>query len=41
MAHPITKPRECRAIMQQNLDWFTHYLIDPKKEPVPKHWDKF
>lgn len=27
MAHPITKPRECRAVMKQNLDWFSHYLL--------------
>jgi len=40
MAHPITKPRECRAVMQQNLDWFVHYLVDSESEPVPKYWDK-
>lgn len=28
MAHPITKPRECRAVSQQNLDWFLKYLVD-------------
>ena len=27
MAHPITKPRECRAVMEQNLTWFNHYLF--------------
>ncbi|MCK5185172.1 MAG: prolyl oligopeptidase family serine peptidase, partial [Candidatus Heimdallarchaeota archaeon] len=27
MGHPITKPRENRAIMHQNLNWFSHYLI--------------
>ncbi len=27
MGHPITKPRENRAIMYQNLNWFSHYLI--------------
>ncbi|MBN2336593.1 S9 family peptidase [Candidatus Bathyarchaeota archaeon] len=27
MAHPITKPRENRAVMQQNLDWFSHYIL--------------
>ena len=27
MAHPITKPRECRATMQQNLAWFSHYIL--------------
>lgn len=26
-AHPITKPRENRAVMQQNLTWFSHYLL--------------
>ena len=40
MAHPITKPKECRAVMQQNLDWFMHYLVDPEWEPVPGYWDK-
>lgn len=28
MAHPITKPRENHAVMQQNLAWFNHYLLD-------------
>ena len=27
MGHPITKPRENRAVMQQNLTWFGHYLL--------------
>ncbi|MBK5112205.1 MAG: S9 family peptidase [Candidatus Heimdallarchaeota archaeon] len=27
MGHPITKPRENRAIMHQNLNWFSHYLL--------------
>lgn len=27
MAHPITKPRENKAIMHQNLTWFSHYLL--------------
>ncbi len=27
MAHPITKPRENRALMHQNLTWFSHYLL--------------
>jgi dipeptidyl aminopeptidase/acylaminoacyl peptidase len=27
MGHPITKPRENRAIMHQNLNWFNHYLL--------------
>ena len=30
MAHPITKPRENRAVMWQNLTWFAHHLLgDP------------
>lgn len=28
MAHPITKPKENKAIMYQNLTWFSHYLLD-------------
>jgi dipeptidyl aminopeptidase/acylaminoacyl peptidase len=28
MAHPITKPRENHAVMQQNFAWFNHYLLD-------------
>jgi dipeptidyl aminopeptidase/acylaminoacyl peptidase len=27
MAHPITKPRENRAVMWQNLTWFSHHLL--------------
>lgn len=27
MAHPITKPRENHAVMFQNLNWFSHYLL--------------
>ena len=27
MAHPITKPRENHAVMYQNLNWFSHYLL--------------
>jgi len=34
MGHPITKPRENRAVIQQNLDWFTHYLVDHEHAPV-------
>ncbi|MFW9921801.1 MAG: alpha/beta hydrolase family protein [Candidatus Thorarchaeota archaeon] len=30
MGHPITKPRENRAIMYQNLNWFSHYLLGEK-----------
>jgi len=34
MGHPITKPKENRAVMQQNLDWFTHYLVDSGHKSV-------
>jgi dipeptidyl aminopeptidase/acylaminoacyl peptidase len=27
MAHPISKPRENHAVMYQNLNWFSHYLL--------------
>jgi len=27
MQHPITKPRENHAVMHQNLNWFSHYLL--------------
>ena len=27
MGHPITKPRENHAVMNQNLNWFSHYLL--------------
>jgi len=27
MGHPITKPRENHAVMEQNLAWFEHYLL--------------
>jgi dipeptidyl aminopeptidase/acylaminoacyl peptidase len=27
MGHGINKPRECRAVMSQNLAWFSHYLL--------------
>jgi dipeptidyl aminopeptidase/acylaminoacyl peptidase len=30
--HPITKPKSNRAVMQANLDWFSHYLWN---EPFP------
>jgi hypothetical protein len=40
MAHPITKPRENRAVIQQNLDWFRHYLLDSVCKPVADYWDK-
>jgi len=32
MGHPITKPRENRAVMHQNLAWFSHYLLDEELE---------
>ncbi|MFH2112764.1 MAG: S9 family peptidase [Candidatus Bathyarchaeota archaeon] len=40
MAHPITKPRENRAVIQQNLDWFRHYLLDEACKPVADIWGK-
>jgi hypothetical protein len=27
MGHPITKPRQNHAVMEQNLAWFEHYLL--------------
>ena len=30
--HPITKPKSNRAVLQHNLDWFSHYLFG---EPIP------
>jgi dipeptidyl aminopeptidase/acylaminoacyl peptidase len=27
MGHPITRPRENYAVMYQNLNWFSHYLL--------------
>jgi dipeptidyl aminopeptidase/acylaminoacyl peptidase len=27
MGHPITRPRENHAVMVQNLNWFSHYLL--------------
>ena len=27
MGHPITKPRENHAVMYQNLNWFSHFLL--------------
>jgi dipeptidyl aminopeptidase/acylaminoacyl peptidase len=27
MAHPVIKPRENRAVMHQNLTWFSHHLL--------------
>jgi dipeptidyl aminopeptidase/acylaminoacyl peptidase len=31
--HGITKPKSNRAVLQHNLDWFSHYLWS---EPIPK-----
>jgi hypothetical protein len=28
------------AVMQQNLDWFRHYLLGSVCKPVADHWDK-
>jgi len=27
MGHSIDRPRECRAVMEQNLSWFSHFLL--------------
>ncbi len=35
MGHGITSPRENRAVMQQNLAWFCHYLLGGELELVP------
>jgi len=40
MAHPITKPRENRAVIQQNLDWFRYYLLGSVRKPVADYWGK-
>jgi dipeptidyl aminopeptidase/acylaminoacyl peptidase len=35
--HPITKPKSNRAVMQANLDWFSHYIWGeeyPKNSPI-------
>jgi dipeptidyl aminopeptidase/acylaminoacyl peptidase len=35
--HPITKPKSNRAVMQSNLDWFSHYIWGetfPKDSPI-------
>ena len=35
--HPITKPKSNRAVMQANLDWFSHYIWGdafPKDSPL-------
>ncbi|MGH9421607.1 MAG: alpha/beta hydrolase family protein, partial [Thermoanaerobaculia bacterium] len=31
--HPITKPKSNRAVLQHNLDWFSHYIFG---DPIPK-----
>jgi dipeptidyl aminopeptidase/acylaminoacyl peptidase len=30
--HPITKPKSNRAVLQHNLDWFSHYVFG---DPIP------
>ena len=32
MGHPITRPRENHAVMYQNLNWFSHYLLGAELE---------
>ncbi|MCX6952619.1 MAG: S9 family peptidase [Verrucomicrobia bacterium] len=31
--HPINKPKSNRAVLEHNLDWFSHYLFG---DPIPK-----
>jgi len=40
MGHPITKPRENRAIMHQNLNWFSHYLIGEELDLLDEKSEK-
>lgn len=35
MGHPITKPRENHAVMHQNLNWFSHYLLGEPLDLIP------
>ncbi|HEV2387925.1 MAG TPA: S9 family peptidase [Candidatus Acidoferrales bacterium] len=32
--HPITKPKQQRAVMQENLNWFGHYIWGDPLRPV-------
>jgi dipeptidyl aminopeptidase/acylaminoacyl peptidase len=32
--HPITKPKQQRAVMQENLNWFAHYIWGEPLKPV-------
>lgn len=32
MGHPITRPRENHAVMDQNLTWFLHYLLGDERK---------
>ncbi|NHJ31754.1 MAG: S9 family peptidase [Asgard group archaeon] len=40
MGHPITKPRENRAIMHQNLNWFSHYLLGEELDLLDEKSDE-
>jgi len=40
MGHPITKPRENRAVMYQNLNWFSHYLLGEELDLLQKESDE-
>ncbi|MHA1923723.1 MAG: alpha/beta hydrolase family protein [Candidatus Heimdallarchaeota archaeon] len=40
MAHPITKPLENRAVVYQNLNWFSHYLLGEKLDLLQKEEDE-
>ncbi|MHA1442546.1 MAG: alpha/beta hydrolase family protein, partial [Candidatus Heimdallarchaeota archaeon] len=40
MGHPITKPLENRAVVYQNLNWFSHYLLGEKLDLLQKEEDE-
>ncbi|MHA1245476.1 MAG: alpha/beta hydrolase family protein, partial [Candidatus Heimdallarchaeota archaeon] len=40
MGHPITKPLENRAVVYQNLNWFSHYLLGEKLDLLQKEEDQ-
>ncbi|MCG8337126.1 MAG: prolyl oligopeptidase family serine peptidase [Proteobacteria bacterium] len=36
MEHRITRPKENRAIMYQNLNWFSHYIFGEELDLIPE-----
>ena len=36
--HPITKPKSNRAVMQANLDWFSHYIWGRRFRRIRRYW---